>query len=131
MTRARKALSFTRAQRLAGPHAFAAVFAYKCRVNGKLFQVYAKPNGVACARLGVVVSKRIIPRTVDRNYCKRLVREVFRAEHGTLSGIDVVVWPRTAVTRDASAAARAEVGDLLRRARKQCDASSNNATPLP
>ncbi len=130
LTRVRKAFSFTRARRLEGPDAFAAVFAYQCRVNGKWFQVYAKPNDVSDARLGVVVSKRTMPRAVDRNYCKRLVREVFRAERGTLSGIDFVVWPRIAVTRDAFVGARAEARDLLRRVRAQCEARSN-MTPLP
>jgi len=103
------------------------VFAYKCRVSGELFQVYAKPNGIAQARLGVVVSKRVMPRAVARNYCKRMAREVFRAERNALSGVDLVVRPRAAVTRATSTAARAEVRDLLHRAQRQC--STRDVTP--
>jgi ribonuclease P protein component len=51
-----------------------------------------------------------------RNYCKRLAREVFRAERGGLAGVDLVVRPRAAVTSALSAAARAEIRDLLHRA---------------
>jgi len=120
LTSAVKTFSFTRAQRLGGPHAFAAVFAYRCWVNGRLFQVYARPNGGTGARLGVVVSKRLVPQAVDRNYSKRLAREVFRAEQNALSGIDLVVRPQAAVTRAMSIAARAEMRELLHRAQRQC-----------
>ena len=120
--------SFTRAHRLSGPHAFAAVFAHKCWVNGRLFQVYAKPNGVVQARLGVVVNKRVMPRAVARNYCKRMAREVSRAERNALAGVDLVVRARTSLTRAESARARAELCDLLHRAQRQC--ADRDMTPL-
>ena len=85
-----------------------------------MFEVYAKPTGAGAARLGLVVSKRVIPQAVARNYCKRLAREVFRAEREALAGVDLVVRPRSAVTPASSAAARAEIRDLLRRAQLQC-----------
>jgi len=122
LTRRDRLFSFTRAHRLDGPHAFAAVFAHKCSVNGGLFQIYAKPNGIGRARLGVVVSKRVMPQAVARNYCKRMAREVFRAERGTLAGLDLVVRPRAAVTRAEASAARAEMRELLHRAQRKCAA---------
>ena len=86
-----------------------------------MYQVYAKPNGTAIPRLGIVVSKRIIPQAPRRNYCKRLAREVFRVERDMLTGIDFVVRPRTPVTHALSAAARAEISELFRRAQRQCN----------
>ena len=68
----------------------------------------------------MVVSKRVIPQAVARNYCKRLVRETFRTEHGALSGMDIVVRPRALVTPAVAAAARVEIRDLLHRAQHQC-----------
>jgi len=124
LTRIASRFSFPRACRLDGPHAYAAVFAFKCSVAGEMFRVYARPNGVAAARLGIVVSKRVIPQAVARNYCKRLAREVFRAEHAALAGVDLVVRPRATVTPASSAAARAEIRDLLRRAQRQCHTRS-------
>jgi ribonuclease P protein component len=116
LTDCARGFAFPRARRLDGPHAYAAVFAFKCWVTGTLFQVHARPNGAAAPRLGIVVSKRVIPRAAVRNYCKRLAREVFRVECRELAGVDFVVRPRAAVTPALSAAARAEIRDLLHRA---------------
>jgi ribonuclease P protein component len=121
--------SFSRARRLDGPHAYAAVFAFRCWVTGALFQVHARPNGASAARLGIVVSKRVIARAVVRNYCKRLAREVFRAEREGLAGVDLVVRPRAAVTPALSAAARAEICALLHRAQVLCRSRSEITRP--
>lgn len=129
LTHAANKFSFSRARRLNGPHAYAAVFAFKCWVTGQIFQVYAKSNGAVSARLGIVVSKRVIPWAVERNYCKRMAREVFRAEGNALSGIDLVVRPRTAVIPALSAVARAELRDLLHRAQSQCHNRSEATRP--
>ncbi len=40
--------------------------------------LYARPNDLAHARLGVVVAKRLAPRAVTRNMIKRIARELFR-----------------------------------------------------
>ena len=54
-----------------------------------------------------------MPRAVDRNRAKRLVRETFRQTRGRLPGVDVVVQVRRCPPRTAGAAARAELGKLL------------------
>lgn len=69
-----------------------------------------------------------MPLAVERNYYKRLAREVFRAERGALTGVDLVVRPRSAVTRVVSAAARAEIRDLLHNAQQQCRSRTDAAT---
>jgi ribonuclease P protein component len=111
---------FPRARRLDGPHAYAAVFAYKCWASGQWFQIYARPNGADRARLGVVVSKRVMKKAVARNYYKRLARDVFRHECTRLPGLDFVVRPRVQVDFAVAAVARAEMVDLLQRAAIQC-----------
>jgi len=112
--------SFSRRRRLDGPHAYAAVFAFKCWVTGETFRVYAKPNGITAARLGIVTSKKISRRAVERNYGKRLAREVFRVEGLALQGLDFVVRPLAPVTTTMAAAARIELRGLLHRAHRQC-----------
>jgi ribonuclease P protein component len=111
---------FSRARRLDGPHAYAAVFAYKCWASGQWFQIYARPNGAERARLGVVVSKRVMKKAVARNYYKRLARDVFRHECARLPGLDFVVRPRVQIDSAVATVARVEMVDLLKRAATQC-----------
>ena len=75
--------------------------------------VYARPNGLSHARIGIIASKRVAPRAVDRNRAKRLVREVFRAVRQRLTGTDVVVQLRRWAPRGSVAAARADLARLL------------------
>jgi len=77
------------------------------------FTVYARPNGLPHARIGIIASKRVAPRAVDRNRAKRLVREVFRAMRHRLNGTDVVVQLRRWSPRGSVAAARTDLVRLL------------------
>jgi len=117
--------SFSRVRRLEGQHAFASVFAYKCSVAGKFFQVYAKPNNRSESRLGITVNKRYVPQAVARNFCKRLARETFRVNRATFGGFDLVVRARTSVLAASSAQARAEILELMQRASQQCGNRAN------
>ncbi len=97
-----------------------------------MFRVYARPNGIAAARLGIVTSKRVSRRAVERNYCRRLAREVFRAEGLALGELDFVVRPLAPVTSIMAGAARTELRSLLHRAQRQClgrSEKSANAAP--
>ena len=125
MTRLPGKFSFSRASRLEGLNAFASVFAYKCSVAGKYFQVYAKPNGRPDSRLGITVNKRFVPQATARNFCKRLARETFRVHRTVLSGVDLVVRARSVVLSASSAQARAEILDLMQRAQRQCCAGTD------
>lgn len=81
--------------------------------RGERFNVQAAANQQSRARLGLVVGKRVAPRAVDRNYLKRLAREVFRHEQVRLAGFDVLVRPRNVVRRADGAAAIEELRALL------------------
>jgi ribonuclease P protein component len=60
------------------------------------FQVYATTNGELCARLGLIVGKRLARRAVDRNRIKRALRESFRKCDLRLPPLDIVVQLVTA-----------------------------------
>jgi len=77
------------------------------------FALFAQPNGLSQARLGIIASKKAAPRAVDRNRARRLVREAFRMARHRFGGVDVVVQVRRCPPRAASAAARAELARLL------------------
>jgi ribonuclease P protein component len=42
-------------------------------------------------RLGLVTSSRFLPRAVDRNALRRIVRERFRQRQQALDGLDIVI----------------------------------------
>lgn len=50
----------------------------------------ARDNELEMARLGLIVGKRMLPRAVDRNRAKRVIRESFR-QAGGLPAMDIVV----------------------------------------
>lgn len=50
----------------------------------------ALDNELEMARLGLIVGKRMLPRAVDRNRAKRVIRESFR-QAGRLPAMDIVV----------------------------------------
>ena len=58
----------------------------------------ARENKLNHARLGLAISKKQLPRAVDRNRIKRLVRESFRQHQEQLAGLDCVVMARSAVS---------------------------------
>ena len=63
-----------------------------------MFLVFACPNGLALARLGLAISKKKTKKAVDRNLLKRLVRESFRTHQSMLTGLDLVVLNRSLET---------------------------------
>ena len=96
---------------------------------GAFVQVYVKPNDQAGSRLGITVNKRLVPQATARNYCKRLAREAFRAERGALGGMDLVVRVRRPLSSATAAKARAEIVELLHRARRLCGDRVNALLP--
>jgi len=63
------------------------------------------------ARLGLIVPKRIVQRSVDRNRVKRVLREWFRHNRQRLSGRDCVI--RLTPSRTKSPAIKMDSGSLL------------------
>ena len=69
------------------------------------------PNGLEYPRLGLVVAKKVLPRAVDRNRVKRVLREAFRLGQWELGGLDVVVRVKT---NSDNAAYRADWDEFTR-----------------
>lgn len=58
------------------------------------------PSGAA--RLGLAVSRKVSKRAVERNRIKRIIRESFRAQRGTLPPFDVLVIARMSATTSSN-----------------------------
>jgi ribonuclease P protein component len=89
--------------RLPGAREFSAVMANPPCTRDKFFLVFANKNNLDLSRLGVIVSRKVSKRAVDRNRLKRVVREAFRnklvPQTDPGNGVDVVVLVRNAACK--------------------------------
>jgi ribonuclease P protein component len=69
---------YGRHRRIVKTDEFSSVFRLRPVYRTENFVLYARPNSLGHARLGIVVAKRFAPRAVTRNLVKRLARELFR-----------------------------------------------------
>jgi len=85
--------------RLAHSYEFDAVFdKNEVRLNSASLLLLAKPNNLGFNRLGMIVSKKSTPKSVQRSKLKRKIRESFRkAVFGSTSGWDIVLMTRSKI----------------------------------
>jgi len=113
-------LGLTSQRRLKSRPQFDQVFDHKCTSRDKFFVVYARPNNEQVSRLGLVVSRRVSARAVDRNRIKRQIREDFRLSTNELEELDYVVVARAAALKETGTAIRASLQQHWKRINKQC-----------
>lgn len=94
---------------------FESCFAARQRLSGRFFLFHWKPNGLAHARLGLAVSRRVDRRAVVRNRIKRQVRECFRLCSARLPAVDLVASARPGAARAERGALREDLLALLRK----------------
>lgn len=64
------------------------------KARGELAVVHAGAGRPGASRLGIALTRRLVPLATDRNYVKRLVREAFRRHRVKSAGVDCVVTLR-------------------------------------
>ncbi|MDX1507243.1 MAG: ribonuclease P protein component, partial [Woeseiaceae bacterium] len=69
---------FGKNRRLPDAAAFGRVFEKARRSRDTWFTVLSRDNELACARLGLAISKKHCKKATARNRLKRIVRESFR-----------------------------------------------------
>lgn len=92
---------FTRRQRLLTAADYTRVFTKAQRSSDRYFTVLMRQHAGGPARLGLAIAKKQLPRAVDRNRVKRIVRESFRQHQ--LQDHDFVVlarWDTLTATND-------------------------------
>lgn len=82
---------FGYSSRLNRPAQFNQVFRSSCRSVDNYLVVIARQNHQQQARLGLAIPAKRLKKAVCRNRLKRLIRESFRLNQGTLEGLDIVV----------------------------------------
>lgn len=98
---------------------FRAVLEARCRVSGAFSLARVLPNNRPLARLGLIVSRKVAPRAIDRNRYKRIVREAFRAAHAQMPMVDIVFQQKTDLRKQNNREIRRELDGLLRESAKR------------
>jgi ribonuclease P protein component len=109
----KKVLTLPRRYRLSRREGFSRLLQQRAQINS-WFAVHSDESKAGHARLGVTVTKRVVPAATKRNVAKRLIRECFRscARHGVAR--DVVIRLRKPLEKKDHPVARATLNLLLR-----------------
>jgi ribonuclease P protein component len=107
--------SFRPVYRLRKTDEYSSVFAFRKAVRGRFFVLHYRPAGIATARLGVVVAKKLVRRAVQRNFIKRMAREAFRHLREKLPPYDMVLRLNAKIETASRAELRAELQQLFQR----------------
>ena len=113
MPRTARAHGFSRRHRFHARGSFAAALRGTRKLRGELVVLHVVPRRGEPSRLGIAVTRRMIPASTDRNRVKRIARETFRAHAAKSAGVDCVVALRRAIPRAFESAFRLELRTLL------------------
>ncbi|MCC1496173.1 ribonuclease P protein component [Alcanivorax sp. 1008] len=104
---------FPRSHRLLSPSEFKPLFDNpQWRASSQHFLLLVSENGLAAARLGIVIGKRRVKRAVDRNLLRRLMRESFRHLGPELAGLDIVILVRANIDHPEKAVFTAQLAKV-------------------
>jgi ribonuclease P protein component len=99
--------------RLTGEGAFEEVFRAGRRSEGEFLQLVSTPAARACGRVGFVIGSKVLPRAVDRNRVRRMLRVVLREGRPAIGGLDVIVRVKRAIPRSEFTRIVAEARRML------------------
>ena len=109
---------FPRQFRLVKTDEFSSVFGFRKAIKSPHFLLHYRrhePNETFGPRLGLVIGKKLLSRSVYRNLVKRLAREAFRQMRDGLPAVDMVLRLATKPGRPDRKQLAAEMQDLLQK----------------
>ena len=123
---------FGRDKRLLTPRQFKAVFdSPSGKAPGRNVLLLARDNQLDHPRLGLVIGKKSVKLSVERNRLKRQIRESYRLNQEVLNGWDIVVVARKGLGDLENAELAQQFGKLwkrLARSRPSRDADLSSGT---
>jgi len=113
MPREARKHGLSRRHRFAESGGFGPVLKAGRKVRGRyaVLHVGKAPGGIS--RLGIALTRKMIPHAVERNRVRRLVREAFRRHGAKQLPMDYVVTLRQRISCTELGPFRAELGTLL------------------
>ncbi|HRH76087.1 MAG TPA: ribonuclease P protein component [Cellvibrionaceae bacterium] len=123
-------LLFTKQQRLLEAKEFSALFAdAPIRASHPCFLLLCNFNSTEHARLGLVIAKKQIKKSHDRNRLKRLIRESFRLYQHKLPLIDAIVLARKGADALSNSEIQVILHGLWKRISKRATHNHTESTP--
>lgn len=94
---------FAKSQRLLNAAAFKAVFdQVDHKVSNARILLLTRNNGLSHPRIGLVIAKKNVRLSVQRNRVKRIIRESFRLHQHQLPAVDIIVLARKGIDEPAN-----------------------------
>jgi ribonuclease P protein component len=108
-----RAEGFRRRHRFSERGSFGPALRSARKLRGDTVVVSIVPGRPGATRLGIALTRRLVPRATERNRFKRLVRETFRRHEVKARGVDCVVALRKPFEASMAVALRQELKDLF------------------
>jgi len=106
---------------------FSSVFSFRKRISGALLIVQYKPNSVGYPRLGMVLAKKVTRSAAQRNYMRRVLRELFRCNRHLLEAVDLVIRPQATFGHPEFQQIKTEFEITLQRLNRRLDQNQSSA----
>jgi ribonuclease P protein component len=113
MSRDARPEGLSRRHRFSTPGAFGPVLRGSRKMRGALTVLHILQGRPGVSRLGIALTRRLVPDAVDRNRIKRTMRDLFRRHPVKHLGLDCVISLRERYARAQQPAFREEVARLL------------------
>lgn len=89
-------------------------------MHGRHFRIHVTDSQFGYPRLGLVVSKKVSKKAVQRNRIKRRIREAFRHSQEQLADMDFIVIANPGISGEANGVLSRELMRLFEISQKKC-----------
>jgi len=113
MPREARKEGYSRRHRFTARGSFGPVLKGSRKLRGRYAILHVAPARGSVSRLGIALTKRLVPASTDRNLVKRLVRESFRRHVVKRAGLECVVTLRQKFDAAEVSQVVREIGSLF------------------
>lgn len=129
MTATSHDFGFPRRVRIIKTDDYSSVFNFRRRISANFVVIHYQYNELSWPRLGLVVAKKTTQLAVNRNYMRRVLRELFRVNRQSsgLGNVDLIVRTQKTFGPADFQVVRQEFEELLMQLRQRTSVNSQTA----